>query len=393
MACKKIRILISIALLIPFSVYGQLLSPAAEISMLTGTPGQELYSTFGHSAIRIHDPNSNMDWVFNYGTFDFDTPNFYMKFLRGKLDYMLSIAEYDRFKMGYHYGRQSVTEQIMNLDSTEKQAVFDFLMNNYRTENRYYKYDFFYDNCATRIRDLFVEIYGDRLRFDYPAVWHSKPLSFRQLLDVYLVSKPWSDWGIDIVLGLPADKKANPDQYMYLPEFMMEAFDCAQIVWADGERPLVKSSEVIIDSAPKETPGFQITPRWVNWGLFILVALATFYEIRKRKTYKGLDYILFTAVGLIGWLIVFLWFFTDHIATKNNLNIFWALPTHLPLIYFILRKSHTRLSRGYWAVTFLLALALLLFWALIPQQFHWSLVPILLVIITRCGLHLGLFRT
>jgi hypothetical protein len=370
---------------------GQLLSSSAEISMLTGTPGQELYSTFGHSAIRIHDPDIDIDWVFNYGTFDFDTPNFYMKFLRGKLDYMLSIAEYDRFQMGYHYGRQSVTEQVLNLDSAEKQQVFNFLMNNYRTESRYYKYDFFYDNCATRIRDLFVDISGERLQFNYPTSWTTDPLTFRQLLDFYLDSKPWSDWGIDIVLGLPADKIAKPEDYMYLPEFMMEAFDRGVIIEADTTKSLIRSSEVIIDNMPKASPGFEVTPRLTNWGLFVVVILISLIEIRRKRMFIGIDYLLFAILGLVGWLIVFLWFFTDHIATKDNLNIFWAIPVHLPLIFVVLRKNKSRIYRPYFMVTQLLAMILLIFWAVIPQQFHWSLVPLLLVIIVRCSMHLFVF--
>jgi hypothetical protein len=146
----------------------QQLSDQAVISLITADPGEELYSLFGHSAIRVKDTVNNQDLVFNYGTFNFNTPNFYMKFTRGKLLYMLSIQQFDRFKRSYEYEKRDLKEQILNLTQDQKQAIFQFLLWNYQPENRYYKYDFFFDNCATRIRDVFIdELPGLNFQFEY----------------------------------------------------------------------------------------------------------------------------------------------------------------------------------------------------------------------------------
>src|SRR4051812_24672160 len=118
------------------------------ISLLTCAPGQELYSTFGHTAIRITDSIRRTDIVYNYGTFEFDDPNFYMKFVRGKLDYFLSAAYYPDFMYEYQEEQRSVTEQVLNLSCTQKQQIVQALAINMQGANRMYKYDFVYDNCT-----------------------------------------------------------------------------------------------------------------------------------------------------------------------------------------------------------------------------------------------------
>jgi hypothetical protein len=368
---------------LPGASAAPLLSPDARISLLTGTPGEELYSTFGHSAVRVYDPARNTDLVFNYGTFDFDTPNFYLKFLRGKLDYMLSVSEYERFKVGYYYSGQSVTEQVLNLDSGSTQRVFNFLIDNYKPHNRYYKYDFFYDNCATRIRDLVRDLAADSVVFDYPDGWIHAPNSFRTLLDHHLVSDPWSDFGIDIVLGLPADRLADPSQYMFLPEFMRIAFAHGRVWRRQQWQPLVQSTELIIENKTQAAAGFRFGPLHANWILFAVLLLITAIGYRTGRRMKAVDYILFGTLGAVGWLIVVLWFFTDHIATKDNLNILWALPWHLPMIFFVLRRRHRLHARYYFVITATTAFLLLILWPVNPQMFHIAVVPVLLTIIVR----------
>lgn len=387
LVCSRALLLVFVMLANTASI-AQRLSDQARISLLTGTPGNELYSIFGHSAIRVYDPLLNLDLVYNYGTFDFNTPNFYLKFMRGKLDYMLSISEYKRFKVGYHYSGQSVTEQVLNLDSGSTQRVFEFLLDNYRPQNRFYKYDFFFDNCATRIRDLVEDLAGDSVVFDYPEKWISQPLSFRQLLDHHLVRDPWSDYGIDIALGLPADRPASPEDYMFLPEFMRIAFDKGRIMRDGDWKPLIKTSQQIIENESPQSRGFSITPTLVNWALFALIVALSVTAYLKGRIYKGLDYVLFGSLGMVGWLIVFLWFFTDHLATKDNLNILWALPWHVPVVFYILRRSSARAARLYFLVTGTLAVLPLILWPVSPQMFHVAVVPILLAIIVRSLLHI-----
>jgi hypothetical protein len=366
------------------SLHSQILSKKAEISLLTGSPGDELYSTFGHSAIRIRDPETTLDLVYNYGTFNFNTPNFYIKFLRGKLDYMLSIQRFSNFKRGFIYENRSINELILDLDSAEKQQVFDFLKNNYLPENRYYHYDFFFDNCATRIRDLFQTVLGERLQYHYPDEWSEHPMTFRQLLDVCLVRQPWSDFGIDIIIGLPADRRATPSQYLFLPVFMEQAFKLATLTDRQGNpKPLVKMEREILPLQFERPPVTGIFPMGASWIFLTVIILLTTLGYYLRVPLVTIDAVVFTGVGLIGWLIVFLWFFTEHQATKDNLNILWALPLHIPFIYFILNKHPHKIWHIWLGLSILLITIVLFFWWGLSQQLHPALIPLLLALELR----------
>ncbi len=194
------------------------LSDEAEISILTGSPGNELYAAFGHTAIHIKDTANGIDVLFNYGIFDFETPNFYMKFVQGKLLYQLAITDYEGLIALYKEGNRTLTEQYLLLDKKQKQEVFDFLVDNSKPENSAYKYDFFFDNCATRVRDVLNKVLGDKLKWDLSKFPPDK--SFRDLINPYLVKMPWVDMGMDLILGMPTDRKANLQEYMFLPDYI-----------------------------------------------------------------------------------------------------------------------------------------------------------------------------
>lgn len=370
------------------------LSADAEISLLTGSPGNALYTTFGHSAIRVRDPHQSLDLVFNYGTFDFSTPNFYMKFLRGKLDYMLSVESFDRFQLGYYYGNQLVIEQVLHLDSAQKQTVFNYLAVNYRPENRFYKYDFFFDNCATRIRDLFDNSLGDRLISRYPEKWTTQPATFRTLLRHYLTGwHMWSGLGIDIILGIPTDRAALPNEYLFLPDFMAETYRLSQVVTDKGEaQSYVMSEETIITNRPEPDPPGLLMPRPVTWTLFAAVGLLTALGFYLRKPLRAIDVFLFGLAGAIGVLIVFLWFFTEHSATKNNLNILWAWPFHIPFLFLLFRFEKSVFFKLY-LIAYISTLAVLLgSWAWLPQHLNPALIPLLIALMLRSSLHLINYR-
>ena len=191
------------------------LTQDAEISLITGEPGKELYTKFGHSAIRVHDPANGIDLVYNYGTFNFNAPGFYPKFLRGKLNYFLDVYEFKRMMLTYKYYNQSLYEQVIELTYDEKKAIYNFINTNYLPANKYYLYDFFFDNCSSRIKDVFQDILGPKLIFEDHDIKTNK--TFRQLLDEFLNKSPWIDFGIDLTLGLPTDATATSEEYMFLP--------------------------------------------------------------------------------------------------------------------------------------------------------------------------------
>ncbi|HYC86358.1 MAG TPA: DUF4105 domain-containing protein, partial [Chryseosolibacter sp.] len=212
---RNFLILIS---LIPFLSQGQTLSERARVSVITCGPGQRvLYTAFGHSAFRIEDPVNGIDQVYNYGVFDFRRKNFYLNFARGQNYYKLAAYPYPNFEYEYIYFNRFIHQQVLNLDQGQKQAFFDFLEENAKPENATYLYDYFYDNCATRIRDVTQKVLGDSVRFDGSYI--QTDYTIRELTDLYLDYQPWGDLGIDICLGLPMDKRAAPHEYMFLPDY------------------------------------------------------------------------------------------------------------------------------------------------------------------------------
>lgn len=366
------------------------LSKDAQITLLTASPGDELYSVFGHSAVRVKDPSQNIDLVFNYGTFDFDTPNFYIKFTRGKLLYKLSVVPMDYFMAEYRFDGRAIFEQVLNLNQIEKQRLFNFMMVNSLPENAYYLYDFFYDNCATRIRDLADDIL-DVQWFEYPGIVPEylaeirslleyeftyqpsfEPFrSLRDMLQPFLVTMPWSAFGIDLALGLPADKVATVQDFMYLPDEMLIAFALAH---HDDGRPLVSDHRVLIPQTVELSPASPILPGMVFWLVFLLAIISMY----KKSWSQIFDKAFFTLLGLTGLVIIFLWFFTDHVTTKTNLNILWAVPTHL---YYIWVANHNP-TRGvvlwYFRIVALLSALLLVFWPWVLQAYHGAFFPIIL---------------
>jgi hypothetical protein len=352
-----------------------------QISLLTCGPGDELYSAFGHSAIRVWEKESNQNFIFNYGTFDFNTPFFYVKFTQRTLDYMLSVSTYDRFIDEYNYQERDVREQVLDLNPEQEAKLFEFLQINYLPENRFYRYDFFYDNCATRIRDAFELVLGNQL--DWNEDENPEEKTFRNLIDEYVYPLPWADFGIDLALGSVIDENASEWEKQFLPDYMEEAFGKAMIVGDGPTRPLVKENKVILEFSEKESKIDLFNPYILWWVFAILVIGLTFLGFKKKRLFVGFDIGFFAVLGLLGLLITMLWFFTFHSQTKYNWNILWAFPGHLILAVMLLRRSIPEWVKKYLLFALVLANVALLFWILGWQSFHPSIVPLLLVVILR----------
>jgi len=358
------------------------LTENAQISLITGEPGRELAAKFGHSAIRVYDPANGIDLVYNYGTYDFNAPGFYQKFLMGKLNYSLSVYEFKRMVYAYKYYNQSLYEQILNLNHDEKVAVYNIINKNYLPENRYYLYDFFFDNCSSRIRDVFEYVLGEKLFFDDQHI--KKQKTFRQLLDEFLYSAKWGDFGIDLIIGRPADVIASSREYMFLPYKLFDAFEYAVIIRDNGKKPLVQTISVINQSI--KIPGsqaIQVSPLLLFWILFLIVLVLSLSISRNKNVFKYIDAILFTVIGFAGILISFLWFVTEHITTKDNINLLWAFPIHLILPYMILRSKKTTWMKYYLQFWIIFLILFLASWTILPQQLNIANIPIILMIIVR----------
>ncbi|HYG03367.1 MAG TPA: DUF4105 domain-containing protein, partial [Chryseosolibacter sp.] len=314
-------------LMIPALTHGQV-SEKTTVSVITCGPSQEeLYTAFGHSAFRVHDPESGYDAIYNYGVFNFRQKHFYLNFARGYLYYQLGVHDYRDFEYHYISDNRFIHEQVLNLNQSQKQKLIEFLEWNALPENQHYRYDYFYDNCATKIRDVIKNVFGDSVEFSDSHI--NTNYTIRELTDLYLVYQPWGDLGIDICLGLPMDKKAAPIEYMFLPDFVEAGFDNAVVLKENGKEPLVLKKVSTFEAKPQEHSTGVFTPLNVFSLLFIIAMIISYRDWSRKRLTHVFDVILFSVLGSVGLLLLLLWVATDHRAAAKNFNLLWAIPTHL----------------------------------------------------------------
>lgn len=358
------------------------LSEEAEVAVITIGPYQGVvYSAFGHSGIRVYDPAAKRDWFFNYGLYDFEQENFFLNFAQGLLKYKVGVSDYQR-NLQYHNKIENrwVKEQYLNLNQEEKQALFDYLLNNARPENAEYLYNYVYDNCATKIRDVAEEVFPGRIIFDLSYKENDK--SVRDLMDDYLEYQPWGDFGIDLGLGMQIDGEATAREYMFLPDYIFEAFANARLTRDSTEVPLVIRTKVVEAPKAETYSNGLLTPLNVFIFLFFIVGFVTNRNFKTGRRTRWLDAVLFSFVGFLGLWVAYLWIGTEHLS-KSNLNILWAIPFHLPVAFLINRSKLRRFMRIYFKVTAYWYCLLLVVWALLPQPLGMSLVPLVLAMVLR----------
>ncbi len=352
------------------------------ISLLTCDPGEDLYTTFGHSAIRVIDSAEGSDRVYNYGTFDFSDPTaFYVKFIKGgeDLKYFLSVDDFPDFMREYEYYQRSIREQELNLNCGEKTRLKLALVTNSMGENKFYKYDFLFDNCSTRPYEIIAK------NLDSPIhtsnVLPSPRTSFRDLIRFYLIQNKmyWSWLGIDILLGSRIDRPMTNLESNFLPDYLEKGFDNSTI----GSKNLVSKKTVLYAASPMpETGASLITPAIAfNVLLLIMVALNILNFSWTRKLSPIFDFLLFFATGLVGSTILFMWLGTDHTVCRNNYNLLWAFPPHLIAAFLI--PSRKKWVKRYWLFAMILALLVLFSWFLLPQRLNIALLPIVILLSWR----------
>lgn len=386
------RLLAFFILALPLTVDAQSplsLTEESSVSLVTCGPGEELYEAFGHTAIRVSEPTLGFDAVFNYGTFDFDQPNFYWNFVQGRSLYMLAVNRYSNFVRSYERYNRSVREQFLNLDLAQRQALLDRLMWNAEPQNKDYLYDYFFDNCSTRPRDVINDALGGTIAYDTSFLGSNRN-SIRQLTDLYILKEqPWGDLGIDLCLGAVIDRPATAMQYMFLPEELEKAFDHAFIVQNGVRVPLVKEKQETFRASQVFKPKSMFVPQTVFVAILLFSAVfLTIFRVAKRST-RIFDGLIFMITSFIGWNGIFLWFFTNHFSADQNWNILWALPTNAIFGYALLKKERPKWTRHYALFLIVLYAALLVGWNFVPQLLHHSLrfVVVLLLFVA-----VGVFR-
>jgi len=361
----------------------RMLSDEARISLLTILPGDAVYSAFGHSAFRVYDPTQGIDWTFNYGTFDFQDPLFVPKFIYGKLDYFLSVGDHRAALRFYRdVEERPVIEQVLDLDATQRAAVYTFLETNAQPENRGYRYDFLFDNCSTRLRDVLEQALPGALRFASTPVPQT---SFRHLLDPYVADRPFLDLGFYLVLGTPTDRIPSAREVVFLPDDLLQAFDAATVEDNGTTRSLVARKDTLfwIEGTAKPQRAFSWPFLLFTVGLAVGASGIVRGMNRDKHGRPWGDVVLFGAVGLAGLLLLFMWFGTEHVVTRYNWNLLWAWPTHLVAAYALARTRPAPWLRPYLIVTGVGTLLVLLGWFWWPQDLHPALLPLLLLLLLR----------
>lgn len=303
MRCKKLHITL-LAFLLTLTLSAQTLSEGARISLLTCAPGEELYARYGHTALRVNDPENDLDIVFNYGIFDFNTDHFYWKFVRGETWYELGASPYWWFMREYEETHRPVYEQVLYLDSAQREAIWDALVINYEPENRKYLYNFVFDNCATRPYQLITKAIGDTIVSDYTGYTGT---SYRSFIRHYTGAMSLTNAGINLLFGPKADKPMSSDQRLFLPEELM--FFIEQAHASDGT-PLIKESQI---------GSFTITqtPWYASWpfclAIYVLIVAAVSLYDRKRQCWSwGLELAAGIPYALLIIIVTFLTFFSCH---------------------------------------------------------------------------------
>ena len=359
-------------------------SPEAEIYFLTCGPGTETYSVYGHSALRIVIPAKGSDIVYNWGVFDFSTPHFAWKFAKGGLDYMLGDSSYEAFLQDYIFENRWVISQKVNLEEDEIRNIFSLIAENLKPENIRYRYDFFYDDCSTRIRDLFEKAIGEDLL--YPTDESKSLKTFRELTGEFQKGYPWMKFGVDLIMGSPGDKEASFRDRMFLPVYLQTGLSDLLIRREGKMIPLLSDPEVVVDSgqpAPKEF--FFKSPLFI-FSLILVILIAVTGLLRERKFNMILDIFLFSLFSILAVMMIFFNFFTDHQQMRWNLNIIWLSPfIFVCLASLLLNKDW----QGWFGLVFFMTAGFLALSSILPQQINNAFVPLAIILILRSSIRAG----
>ncbi len=340
-----------------------------KISLLTCSPGDELYTSYGHSAIHVSDANLNIDVVFNYGTFDFGTPYFYLKFLNGTLDYMLSTSDYSRFLYTYRKEHRGVVEREMLLSSSEKIEIERLLIENCRPENKYYRYDFFFDNCATRIRDVVYKVKG------LPVSTVSNDtsvLSFRDCLHSFVGPNEWSGFGIDLILGVRADIATTQYERAMLPDYLETLLTEQKLV---GDKAIVLNREEMTE---KESRISSFSPNLMACLFLILTLSLGIIEWRQGLWFKWYDIAISAVMSILSIIFAYLWFASEIRITSYNYNVLWASVLYIPMIFLIATRRISIIKR----LAELNIILLVTYFIIVSLRIQYASLPIILIALT-----------
>ncbi len=341
------------------------------LSLITCAAGKEIYTLFGHSAIRYENLTRKTDVVYNYGVFDFDTPHFAFRFALGETDYQLARDDFQRFASSYAYEGRDVWQQALNLTQTEKLALVQQLEANYLPQNRVYRYNFLYDNCSTRPRDQIERAVGNSVRYAGKMDELQPDVTLRSLLHLYSEGHPWARFALDLCMGSRADEPVSRRTRQFVPFYLQETFRTASIAGSTSrERPLVAEEKTLVNTGLTAADHREggVTPLQCALCLWALVTLLTAYGLYKGKTLWWLDLLLFAAAGSAGCVPAFMVLFSQHPAVSPNYLLFILHPFHLLCLPWAIRKARKRKLSVYLTANMAVLTLFMIFWAALPQR-------------------------
>lgn len=350
------------------------------ISILTVSPGKDLVDAFGHSGIRVIDRELNYDVVFNFGIYDFQAPDFYSNFIKGRPIYSLGINNYNRFINNYKNQNRGVVEHKILISNNKKDNVIRLLFENSKQENKFYIYDYFNDNCSTKVADLFIENFNDDFNNSETNLSKKSKHSYRSLIYQMIPRNSWGSLGIDICLGSVIDQHINYRQTFFLPSKFGKFLDTIE-----SENSQILESKLVLESLEtSEESVLNVTsPMFILFFISILIILITFRDFKNDKQTKVLDILLISITSMIGLLISYLWFFSDHSAASQNYNILWASPLNILLFIDLFVSKKRKWILGYLKFIFLMLLLMISHWILSVQTFNITLFSFIFALLIR----------
>jgi len=408
-----LRFVVLVSCIISFTSVKAVLpiSPNTKISLLTCGAGYEVYSMYGHTALRIKDSTIGYDYVINYGIFSMGIDNFAYLFVKGETDYEVAASTFENFMDEYKEDNREVYENEIQLADSSKRIMLDYLEWNLQPEHKVYRYKFFSDNCATRIRDLLeksAKISWDinpKNRIQSPNdaqftniindYWQKKTnYTFRDIILIYQAKLPWINAGIQIPIAAPADTHLTYRAAMFLPDFLMDAVLNASILKNGKLVPLVKPTVQILKVNQKLVPeklSWYEMPKFIIGLFFSFIILLTFLGIYKKRLYRFFDVLLLFITGVTGVLLVFMSFISVHECMRPNYNLWWAFP--LNFVLFFIAIFSKRIMLQYYNFLFIVYGLFFLFLPFIPQSIAFIQCAFPLLIIIRYGAYFYLQKT
>ena len=345
-----------------------------QISLLTCSPGKEVWAQYGHTAIRYYDKESGEDLAINYGIFSLDQTYFIPRFVLGMTDYRMGVQPMDMFLAQYSYEGRGVVEQVLNLSAEDKEVIYEALQENMKPENVVYRYNYFFDNCTTRARDMLVNhLHG---KVVYPPA--EEDATFRSMIHKWNNKYEWSQFGEDLLLGVNADRKTTKSEQQFLPENLRSDFDKANY----NGKPLVKETNILLDAETEVAePAFPLSPQSIALIFAAISLVMMLFSYRRQQVYWAWDLALMLTSGLMG-IIFFVMIFSQHPCVSLNFILLFFNPLPLFFLYNTIKKKKV-IWWKIWGVLIILGL--------FGSLFQEMPLPILIVasfLLLHCIVHL-----